>query len=281
MEILQVYLLYPLCYLGLGLFIVAFAKIINDWLTPYSVDKQLAEADNPALAVSFSGYILATVIIYVAVLAGPSKGLLMDLLLSGGYSSSGVILLKLSRIINDKLLLYNYSNVKESMEDKNAGTGAVQCGTYIASGLVIAGAVHGTGGGFHTVLAFYALGQAVLILFARIYNLMTPYDIHDEIEKDNVAAGVGLGGALTAIGLILLHASKGNFIGWQENLSVFFGEALIALILLPLARLCFDKLIFTNFCLNQEIQKDRNLAAGMLEATCLIGFAALLSATFG
>lgn len=281
MEVLQVYFLIPLSYLVLGLFVVVFAKMINDWLTPYSLDEHLAEEDNPALAISFAGYILASVIIYIAALAGPSQGLFIDLLLSGSYALGGILLLNLSRFINDKCLLYKFSNVEEIVEDCNAGTGAVQFGTYMASGLVIAGAVHGTGGGWYTMLVFYALGQAVLVAFTFIYNLITPYDIHDEIEKDNVAAGTALGGALSAVGLILLHASKGNFISWQENLGIFFGEALIALILLPFARLCFDKLIFPKFDLNKEIQTDRNLAAGILEAACLIGFAGLLSATFG
>ena len=47
------------------------------------------------------------------------------------------------------------------------------------------------------------LGQLALIAFAWIYNRITPFDIHDEIEKDNEAAGVSFGGALTAVGIVI------------------------------------------------------------------------------
>ena len=91
----------------------------------------------------------------------------------------------MSRIINDKLLLYQFCNVKEIITDRNVGTGAVQCGTYIATALIIGGSIHGEGGGLISALVFFILGQGLLILFGLIYNKLTPFDLHEEIEKDS------------------------------------------------------------------------------------------------
>ncbi len=184
-------------------------------------------------------------------------------------------LLNLARVINDKITLYKFCNVKEIIEDRNAGTGAVQCGAYIASGLIVAGAIHGEGGGIITALVFFFLGQIALILFTFIYNVITPFDIHDEIEKDNVASGVAFGGTMIAMGIILMNGSKGDFISWQHNISKFAIYTLAGFIVLPIARYFLDKMVLAGSDLNHEIAKDRNLGAGLLEMTVAISFAAL------
>ena len=268
-------------FVALALLIITAAKLINDFLTPYLIDLELAKEDNDALAVSFSGYLLGVVIVFIGAYVGPSRGLVADLLYVGGWSLFGVVLLNLSRVINDRLILYKFSNVKEIIEDKNVGTGAVQAGSYIASGFVVAGAINGQGGGLLTALAFFFAGQVVLVLFGFIYQLCTRYDIHAEIEDDNIAAGIAFCGALVAIGVVLGHASAGEFINWSTNMSTFASEAAIVVILIPLVRLCFDKITFSKVDLNHEISVDRNVGAAIREASAMIAFASILVHIFG
>lgn len=260
------------------LFIVIFlfAKAARDWLSPFSINDELTVQDNIAMSVSMAGYFVAVIIIFIGAMLGPSVNLMTDLMMVGGYSLIGIALLNLSAFLNDKLILYQFSNYKEIIEDKNAGTGAVLLGSYIASGMVIAGAVHGEGGGVGTLLVFYLLGQVALILFTWIYNLITPFSIHEEIEKDNVAAGTAFGGTLVALGIILMKGSAGNFVSWSENIQWFVIDSVIAFILLPLVRIIFEKLVIRGADLNMEITRDRNLGAGLLEMTVAIGFASIL-----
>lgn len=261
--------------------LIVFAKAVNDFLTPYHLDDELTNKDNVALSVSICGYFLAVSIIFIGALSGPSQGVIADLISVGGYSMVGIGLLNLARVINDRLILYKFSNFSEIIEDRNAGTGAVQMGSYLASGMIIAGAVNGEGGGVHTVLTFYGLGQIALIVFTYLYNLITPFDIHDEIEKDNVAAGVGFGGSLIAVGILLMRAVSGDFISWKYNLSVFGTNIFLVFILIPVVRYFFDKVIIPGEALNREIQNDRNLGAAFLEASMAISFAVILYFTLG
>ena len=120
------------------------------------------------------------------------------------------------------------------------------------------------------------LGQAALIVFTWIYNWITPFDIHEEIEKDNVAAGVGFGGTFVAVGIVLMKGASGNFISWKYNLSIFGMETILIFILLPLVRFFFDKVIIHGAALDHEIQFDQNLGAGMLEMMVAVSFAAIL-----
>jgi len=256
--------------------VILIAKVLNDFFTPYSLDNELFCRDNLALAVSFCGYLGGVSIVFVGALMGPSKGILMDLVYVGGYTLSGVVLLNLCLIINDKCILYRFSNTKEIITDRNVGTGAAQMGSYIATGLILAGSIYGEGGGPETMLTFFVLGQGVLILFSWVYSRLLPYNLQDEIEKDNATAGISFSGALIAVGIVLMHANAGNFTSWTKDLTTFFLEALIIFIFLPLFRFCFDRLIIARFDLSHEIVKDRNTGAAFVEAIVLISFAAVL-----
>ncbi len=265
-----------IAYLLLFVIIFFIAKLINDFLVPYNVDEQLVIHDNPALAVSLSGYLLAVIIIYIGALLGPGEGLGLDMLNIGGYSFLGIIFLNFSRFINDKIILRKFSNTKEIIEDRNIGVGAVQFGSYIATGLIIAGSIHGEGGGFLTAIVFFLLGQLALIIFSEVYNFITPFDIHVELEKDNNAAGVAFGGTLVALGIILLSALSGVFEGWKSNLIYFGVDLIVGCVTLPIFRLFLDKVIIAKSDLNHEIKEDRNIGAAILEMTIAIGFASII-----
>jgi len=262
----------------LALYIVIFflANIIYSKKAGYDVKKEIVENDNMAVAVSLAGYLIAISIIFIGCVLGPGKGILEDLVIVVKYSALGIVLLYVAHVINDKLILYKFKNIKELVEDRNVGTGAVQAGSYIASGLIIAGSIHGEGGGLISASIFFLMGQVALILFAKIYNLITSFDVHDEIENNNYAAGIAVSGTLIALGIILAKAAGGDFISWEYNVTVFILDALVAFILLPLFRIVIDKLVISNEDLNKEIANDKNIGAGILEFGTTVGFAAVL-----
>jgi uncharacterized membrane protein YjfL (UPF0719 family) len=266
----------PLSLLLLFFVLFVLGKWVDNRVTSHEVDRELTRRDNPALAISTAGYYLGIAIIFIGATLGPSYGLEMDLLLVGGYTTGGIGLLLLSRTINDKLILRGFSTQRELIEDRNPGTGVVLFGSYVASALIVAGSIHGQGGGPHTALAFYALGQVALIVFTWIYNLLTPYSLLDEIEADNFAAGIGFAGALIAIGIIIMRAVSGDFDSWAVNLQSLGLNILIVFVYLIGLRVFFDKIVIPEDDLNFEIVQDRNVGAGLLEFTVSVGFAAVL-----
>jgi uncharacterized membrane protein YjfL (UPF0719 family) len=266
----------PLSLLLLFFVLFVVGKWIDNRVASHEVDRELTRRDNPALAISTAGYYLGIAIIFIGATLGPSYGLEMDLLLVGGYTTGGIGLLLLSRFINDKLILRGFSTQRELIEDRNPGTGVVLFGSYVASALIVAGSIHGQGGGPHTALAFYALGQVALVAFTWIYNLLTPYSLLDEIERDNFAAGIGFAGALIAIGIIIMRAVSGDFAGWAVNLQSLGLNILIVFIYLVGLRVFFDKIVIPEDDLNFEIVRDQNVGAGLLEFTVSVGFAAVL-----
>ncbi len=254
-------------------------KLVKDLTTTsYSVREELVEKDNVALGVAMAGYYFGLILAIGGTLSGPSQGLENDLIDIGIYGLLAIILLNLSRLVNDGLILHGFKIRDELIDDQNAGTGVVIAATYIATGLVIFGAVSGEIGGIVTTVIFWALGQAALILAGLVYEWITPYSIHDEIEKDNVAAGVAFAGALVGIGVIVFHASAGDFISWTVNLQDFAIEVVAGLILLPIVRFISDVILLPGQKLTDEIanQEHPNLGAGFIEAMSYIGASFLI-----
>ncbi len=266
-------------YLICAFVLFYIGKLVKDLTTSgYRVREELVEKDNAALGVAMAGYYFGLVMAIGGTLSGPSQGLDNDLVDIGIYGLLSIVLMNLSRFVNDGLILHGFKIRDELIRDQNAGTGVVVAASYIATGLVIFGAVSGEIGGIVTTVAFWALGQVALVLAGLVYEWITPYSIHDEIEQDNVAAGVAFAGALVGIGVIVFHASAGNFISWAVNVQDFAIEVVAGLILLPIVRTIADVILLPGQKLTDEIanQEHPNLGAGFIEAASYVGASFLI-----
>ena len=252
----------------------------------FNLNLELVENDNPAVALSVTGYFAGLVLTLGGTVVGPSKGLSTDLLDLFLYGMLGIILLNLSTFFCDRVILHKFRVKDELIRDRNQGTGAVVFGTSLASGFVLFGAISGEGGSIWTALVFWILGQLLLAVAAFVYNLITSFDIHKEIEKDNVAAGIAFAGALISLGIIVGLAAEGDFVSWQENLTDFFTYALVGLCALPLLRTLTDRLLLPGVKLSHEImglkpdksreERGPNTGAAYIEAFAYIAGAFII-----
>lgn len=276
-----------LVYVVLGVIVLAIARLAQDFITPYKIQEHLNQKDNIALAVSISGYYLGVIIVFLGglyqpflVVADDSLGFTAEYWQDVGlvfvYSVVGIVVLNVARIIVDKLVLHDFSTEDEIINDHNAGTGAVECAVYLAVGLVIAGAISGESGGPETALAFLILGLVALIVSTLIYEWTTPFNIHEQIESDNVAVGVALAGNLIAIGIVVFKAVFGEFVGWTESIAGFITYAVFGFILLYAVRFVVDKVLFPHSNLSDELAVDRNLGAAFIQSAALISVSLIL-----
>jgi uncharacterized membrane protein YjfL (UPF0719 family) len=266
-----------LAFVILYLFLFLLAKWFKGLSISYRLNEELAERDNPAVGLAMAGYYLATAAIFVGALIGPSHGLPHDLMVVGGYGLLGLVFLNLARWFNDIAILRRFSDTEQLVRERNVGVGAVHFGAYLATGLVAAGAISGEGGGVLSAIVFFVLGQLSLLVFSLIYERFSSYDIHAELMRQNLAAGIAFGGNLVALSILIANAAAGNFTDWKKDLTQFFVADLIAFIALPLIRLLIDRMIIPGKSLGREIRDDRNVGAGILEATTAIAFAVVLA----
>lgn len=286
---------YPrgLVFVAVGLVVLALAKFTRDVVTHYSVNEEVVEKANLAVALRLSGYLIAVVLVLTGVLYHPLSQLSVtdgfgfdrdfgiEVLRVFLYSLGGIVALNLVRILFDRLVLYQFHLEKEVVEDRNAGAGAAEFGMYVATGLLIAGAVAGDTGSSEAeaalvALAFFGMGLALLIVFALFYEFTTSFKIHDEIERDNAAVGVAFGGNLIAIGLVALKAVFGPFDGWGESIAAFLVFGVLGFVLLYVMRLLIDLILLPTVKVADALASGRNVGVALVESAVVISSALVL-----
>ena len=282
-----------LVYVVLGVVIVLLAKLVRSAITSHKEDEEVVQKQNLAEALRLAGYLFGVVLVFVGAVYQPTHLALLDpglgfdaqfgldVLRVFLYSLAGIVALNIVRLVMDRLVLFKFEVEKEIIQDQNAGTGVAEFGINVATGLMIAGAISGTGGGgevFEALssLVFFVLGLIVLVLFALFYEISTSFDIHDEIEKDNTAVGVAFGGNLIAIGLVMLKALSGDFVSWAQSITEFVIFAVIGFVLLYVLRLIVDLLVLPRVKVAQEVSAQGNTGVAFIESAVVISSSLIL-----
>jgi uncharacterized membrane protein YjfL (UPF0719 family) len=269
--------------LVLGVVVLILAKVALGWLSPYSTDQEMTSRDNPAFGLAVAGYFAGTAIIYIssagfaplpldegasAVFAAMGENL--------AWALAGIVALNASRWLADRLLVSHVRNDREITEHRNLAAGALECGAYIAAATVLAGAIRQPGGTAWTALAIFLLGQFALILMGRLYQRWIGYDVVAEVRSGNLAAGVGFAMTLVALSLLMLKAIGGEFTTWTASLSFFAFDAVAGLILLLFLRWLAAMALLPGSRMAQEIVRDRNVNAGLVEGVFAVGIAGMI-----
>ncbi|QZE14907.1 DUF350 domain-containing protein [Halosquirtibacter laminarini] len=261
------------------------------------LDHTLVKEDNVAFAYSHIGYLLGILLAVSGTLKGDTYGVIsdsVDLLIYGVVS---ILLINLAGWIQDRWIFHKFSIKDEILRDRNTGAGVLQGASYVSTGLILMGAISGDDSlpflsGFMDMstegnsawwalgntLLFWIIGQIILLFMVKVYDLITPYDIHHQIEQDNVAVGIGTAGAFVAIAILISNGISGEFVSWSDTAFNILSEVVIGVILLPLSRLVCDKLLLPGENLTHEMveQKTANIGAGAIEAFAYIASALVI-----
>ena len=280
------YLPRGLVYVALGLVVLTLAKLARDAVTRHRIEEEIVTKGNLAVALRLSGYLAGIILVFLGALYEPLGGdgyvglgfdraFGLEVLWVFLYSLAGIVALNLMRLVTDRLVLYRFELEREIIQDQNVGAAAAEFGVNVASGLVIAGAIAGEGGPLNA-LAFFGLGLGVLILFALFYEWTTPFNIHDEIERDNPAVGIALGGNLIAIGLVTFKATFGDFVGWQAGILEFVVYSVVGFVLLYVLRLAVDLVLLPHTRVSQQVAGGRNVGVAFVETAVVVSSALIL-----
>ncbi|MCG8732504.1 DUF350 domain-containing protein [Tenacibaculum finnmarkense] len=271
-------------YILSGFVIFILGKIAYKMLHPsINIQDELVEKDNFAFIISYVGYFAALIIVIGGAIIGETAGFITDILQIFSYGIIAILLLLLSAWISNKVILNKFDLKKEIITDQNEGAGVIEAAIYIANGLVLYGALIGESetliAGISTFIIYWVLGNIVLILASKVFIAWMGYDIHNEVEKDNVAAGVSFSGAILAIGIITMNAILDPFLDWTTTLIDISLQTLLGCLLLPIMRLFADKILLPGRKLTDEIinQEKPNIGAGLMEAFAYIAAAILIT----
>jgi uncharacterized membrane protein YjfL (UPF0719 family) len=273
----------------LGVAVLIIAKLAAGVLSPYAIDRELTSLDNPAFGLAISGYYAATVIIYLgAAGAAPlplDEGATLVFAAVGRdllWSIAGIACLNFSRWLMDRLLVSGVRNAHEITKHRNLAAGALECGAYVAAGVILAGAIRQPSGTLWTAAILFLLGQFALIVMGHVYQNQrwSSYNVAAEIRSGNFAAGIAFALTLVALSLLMLKAISGEFTSWATTLSFFAFDTVSGMLLLMFLRWLTDLALLPGARIKAEIVRDRNVNAGLIEGVLAVGIAAIILFVF-
>ncbi|MCF8114000.1 MAG: DUF350 domain-containing protein, partial [Desulfotignum sp.] len=244
-------------YVILGTGFIWLAKQIDDRRTKGFNDDDHIDDGNVAVGLRRAGLYLGIAFALSGAMTGSSKGFWLDIvqLVVDGLFITGFMFF--SRFINDSVMLAHIDNDAEcirkfeqpdgTVKTGNTAVGMVEAGMYLATGFILHGSFSGGGGtflqGILSAVLFFAIGQITLLILGLCYEMITPFNVRDEIKADNPAAGIGLAGSLIALGIILMSSLSGPFTGWINDLTGFFIYAVFGIVMLLVFRQVIDRLL--------------------------------------
>lgn len=278
-------------YVIAGIFFIWLAKRIDDWRTKDFDDDVHIDNGNTAVGLRRGGLYLGIAIALSGAMTGASKGIWIDSiqLLVDGLIITGFMFS--SRFINDFIMLGHVNNDAEcikmfpqadgSEKPGNTAVGMVEAAMFLATGFILRGAISGGGGSFFqgilSTIVFFIIGQFTLLALGLIYELITPFNVRNEIKANNPAAGIGLGGNIVALGIILMASVSGPFTGWRTDIAGFGIYAVFGIIMLMIFRVMIDKLLLPTTSIATEVEEDKNVAALLVVESALIAVAIIVA----
>lgn len=265
-------------------FLYTVPLYISRWRTSYeslkefNIDEQLVKTDNKGLAVSFAGYLVGVGLVIRGSLSTSRVGVWDQLLDEIVFTAVGLFLLFISQLINDKVIFYGINNGQAIMEG-NVAVGILEAATSLGSGIIIGSSITASNTGYGEDLGttgmWFVFGQLGLVVFCKLYELITKYDDKAEIMKGNAAAGIGYGFTIVAVSLVIASP-----ISKSDSLLGFALSYVIGSLLIIVMRVAVDKLVLRGRNLDDEITEDSNWGAAIVEGFYVVAFAAVFWSFF-
>lgn len=276
--ILAVFAAGPRLLVGLGL--LAAGRLIFERMAGIALADEIDGARNDAAGAWVAGHVLGLGLAIKGVLFG-AEGLL-DVLVSGVIGGAiAIVLLSGGSWLLDGMVLHRFDARKEVQRDRNVGTGVVLAAGAVATGLVLDGALSGHSEGFFAgirdIFFYFIAAQAFLVLAARLFEKIAPFDVSEAIEtQDSAAVGFALGGFLVAIGIVVrasVLGAGGDLLAelWVTLVDGAFGLLLLAGIGNPVARLMLRRPP------QAAVGEQHNTAAGVVVAAAYIAVGLVLA----
>jgi uncharacterized membrane protein YjfL (UPF0719 family) len=269
---------------ALVLFAVLFVgRAFYKLTTKADLEDEVSEKDSPAMGLALAGYLVGLAIAVSGAIMSPQVSWDKSCMVAA-VGIVSMLLMRLSLVVNDKLILSKFNNLSLIVGKRNLGVGFVEAGGCVATGLMINGVLSGKADTLEDKFLYgglyWVIGQAALILGALSFRTICGYDLDDELENhDNVSAGISFGGFLAAIGIVIQAAMTGtstDVAAEVATIAVFFAAGVV---LMLLGQMVLNKVLVPKSPMSKEIGVDRNRGAGALSAAGFVCIATLFAAS--
>jgi hypothetical protein len=252
--------------------------------------EELAHKDNFAFGVSVAGSILALGIVLTGAITGENApSYLMEVIGMLAYGTYGLVLIKVGRIVQDKIAL-QHLNKTELIKEENLSIGIIDAAGAIATAIIIRSVLLWVDGlslaTFIAITSGFVVAQAVLVLVTRIregkYAKNNQEDcLQEALSEGQLALAIRYSGqvistalAVTAASHFLIYSPDTlvvNLLGW-----LVFG--LIMTVLVSLLTSLAKRIVLWGINLVEEVDQQHNIGVASIEMATSISIALILTA---
>jgi len=252
--------------------------------------EELAQKDNFAFGVSVAGSVLALGIVLTGAITGENaSSYMMEIIGMLAYGTYGLILIKVGRVIQDKVAL-QHLNKTELIKEKNLTIGIVDAAGAIATAIIIRAVLLWVDGlnvsTFIAITSGFVVAQTVLVLVTRIrerkYAKNNQEDCLQEALSDGqLALAIRYSGQVISTALAVTAAS--HFLVYSPetlviNLISWLVFGIIMTLLVALLTTIAKRIVLWGINLVEEVDQQHNIGVASIEMATSISIALILTA---
>lgn len=252
--------------------------------------EELAKQDNFAFGISVAGSVLALGIVLTGAITGEAASSysmeIIGMLAYGGY---GLLLIKVGRIIQDKVALHHLDK-NALIKEQNLTIGIIDAAGAIATAIIIRAVLLWVDGldlsTFIAITSGFVVAQTVLVIVTRIrerqYAKNNQNDcLQEALTNGQLALAIRYSGqvistalAVTAASHFLIYSPETlvvNLLGW-----LVFG--VVMTLLVGLLTAIAKRIVLWGINLVEEVDQQHNIGVASIEMATSIAIALILTA---
>ena len=276
--------------IAIAILLLGAMRFISGISAKVNSTDELAKEDNFAFGISVAGSVAALGIVLTGAISGETaESFLMEAVGMLSYGLFGLILIKIGRIIHDKLAL-NQLDKNEQIKKQNITVGLVDAGGAIATAIIIRAVLLWVDGlDIHTFIAIasgFVVSQTMLVLVTRIKekqyaNNNQGQNLQEAFANGQMALAIRYTGQVISTALAVTAASHFltyspetlavNLIGW-----LVFG--IVMTLLVAILTTIAKRIVLWGINLVEEVDEQHNIGVASVEMAISISIALILTA---
>jgi len=283
-------LIYLAIDVSIAILLLGAMRFLSGLSAKVNSTEELAKEDNFAFGISVAGSILALGIVLTGAITGEAaSSYAMEAIGMLAYGGYGLILIKVGRIIQDKVALQHLDKNALIIE-KNLSIGIIDAAGAIATAIIIRAVLLWVDGldlsTFIAITSGFIVAQTVLVIVTRIrekqYAKNNQEDcLQEALSNGQLALAIRYSGqvistalAVTAASYFLTYSPETliiNLIGWLVI-------AIVMTLLVALLTAIAKRIVLWGINLVEEVDQQHNIGVASIEMATSIAIALILTA---
>ncbi len=283
-------LIYLAIDVSIAILLLGAMRFLSGLSAKVNSTEELAKEDNFAFGISVAGSILALGIVLTGAITGEAaSSYAMEAIGMLAYGGYGLILIKVGRVIHDKVALQHLDKNALIIE-KNLTIGIIDAAGAIATAIIIRAVLVWVNGldlsTFIAITSGFVVAQTMLVIVTRLrekqYAKNNQEDcLQEALSNGQLALAIRYAGqvistalAVTAASYFLVYSPDTlviNLIGW-----LVFG--IVMTLLVALLTALAKRIVLWGINLVEEVDQQHNIGVASIEMATSIAIALILTA---